>query len=138
MCYRYFDFKWNLFDLYLIWFVLHITLCDQVCQWLTTGRWFLRVLWFPPSIKLTACHDITEILLKLALTTITHNPNPERQQLCGSLYKGFVWLTDSSCVAPYTKVLYDWQTAVVWLPIQRFCMIDCHGNPTFFLNSPTK
>jgi hypothetical protein len=29
---------------------------------------FLRVLWFPPSIKLT--HDITEILLKVALNTI--------------------------------------------------------------------
>jgi len=29
---------------------------------------FLRVLWFPPPIKLT--HDITEILLKVALNTI--------------------------------------------------------------------
>ena len=28
------------------------TLCDKVCQWLSTGRWL--VLWFPPPIKLTA------------------------------------------------------------------------------------
>ena len=32
---------------------------------------FLRVLWFPPPIKLTA----TEILLKLALNTINHQTN---------------------------------------------------------------
>jgi hypothetical protein len=30
------------------------TLCDQVCQCLATGRWFSRVLRFPPPIKLTA------------------------------------------------------------------------------------
>jgi hypothetical protein len=31
---------------------------------------FLRVLQFPPPIKLTDPHDITEILLKVALNTI--------------------------------------------------------------------
>ena len=45
------------------------TLCDKVCQWLATGRWF-----FPgPSVSFTNktdCHDITEILLKVALNTI--------------------------------------------------------------------
>ena len=30
------------------------TLCDQVCQWLETGRWFSRALQFPLPIKLTA------------------------------------------------------------------------------------
>ena len=34
---------------------------------------FLRVLWFPPPMK-TDRHDITEILLKVALNTIHHNP----------------------------------------------------------------
>ena len=29
-------------------------LCDKVCQWLATGRWFSLVLRFPPQIKLTA------------------------------------------------------------------------------------
>ena len=33
--------------------ILDTTLCDKVCHWLATGRWFLRVLWFPPPIKLT-------------------------------------------------------------------------------------
>ena len=31
---------------------------------------FLRFLRFPPPIKLTDCHDIIEILLKVALSTI--------------------------------------------------------------------
>jgi hypothetical protein len=39
---------------------------------------FLRNLRFPPPIKLTATHDIAEILLKVALstTTLTHNLKP--------------------------------------------------------------
>jgi hypothetical protein len=28
--------------------VLDTTLCDKVCQWLATGRWFSPVLRFPP------------------------------------------------------------------------------------------
>jgi len=43
-------------------------LCDKVCQWFATGRWF------PPrpavsSTNKTDRHDITEILLKVALNT---------------------------------------------------------------------
>jgi hypothetical protein len=72
--------------------VIDTTLCDQVCQWLVTGQWFspgslvkfpLSVCqwlvtgqWFSPgslvsSINKTDHHDITEILLKVALNTIT-------------------------------------------------------------------
>ena len=48
------------------------TLCDKVCQWLATGRWFspgIRV----SSTNKTDRHDITEILLKVALSTIKPN-----------------------------------------------------------------
>ena len=38
-------------------------LCDNVCQWLVTVRWF-------SSTNKTDRHDITEILLKEALSTI--------------------------------------------------------------------
>ena len=43
--------------------------CDQVCQWLATCRWFSPS---PPvsSTNKTDRHDITEILLKMALNTI--------------------------------------------------------------------
>ena len=46
--------------------VLDTTLCDKVCQWLETGRWFLPV----SSTNKTDRHDKTEILLKVALNTI--------------------------------------------------------------------
>jgi hypothetical protein len=44
-------------------------LCDKVCQWLATGRWLSPD---PPvsSTNKTDPHDITEILLKVALSTI--------------------------------------------------------------------
>ena len=45
------------------------TLCDKVCQWLATGRWFSPG---PPvsSTNKTDRHDITKILLKVALNPI--------------------------------------------------------------------
>ena len=48
------------------------TLCDKGWQWLATGRWFFLG---PPvsSTNTIDCHDITEILLKVALNTITSN-----------------------------------------------------------------
>ena len=51
------------------WGVLDTTLCDKVCQWLATG------LWFSPGTPVSSTnkidhHDITEILLKIALNTI--------------------------------------------------------------------
>ena len=45
------------------------TLCDKVCQWLATGQWFSLVPPVSPTNK-TDHHDITEILLKVALNTI--------------------------------------------------------------------
>ena len=51
---------------------VYLTLCDKACQWLAAG------LWFSPgtlvsSINKTDNHDITEILLKVALNTINLN-----------------------------------------------------------------
>ena len=50
---------------------MYTTLCDKVCQWLTTGPWFSPG---PPvsSTNKTDRHDITEILLKVALNYITN------------------------------------------------------------------
>jgi hypothetical protein len=49
--------------------VLDTTLCDKVCQWLAAGRWFS--LGTPvSSTNKTDCHNVTEILLKVALNTI--------------------------------------------------------------------
>ena len=50
--------------------VLDTILCDKVCQWLATSHWFSPGTSVSPTNE-TNCHDITEILLKVALNTIT-------------------------------------------------------------------
>jgi hypothetical protein len=52
--------------------VLVATLCDKVCQWLMTSRWFSPDTLIPFT-NTTEHHDITEIWLKVALNTITPN-----------------------------------------------------------------
>ena len=54
------------------------TLCDKVCQWLATGRWFSPG---PPvsSTNKTDSHDITEILLKVALKQHQTNKQTNKQ-----------------------------------------------------------
>jgi hypothetical protein len=52
--------------------VLDTTLCDKVDSDLRQVGEFVLVLRFPPPIKLTA-NDITGILLKVALNTISLN-----------------------------------------------------------------
>ena len=47
--------------------VLDTTLCDKVGQSLATGQWFSPDF----LINKTDCHDITEIVLKVALNTIS-------------------------------------------------------------------
>ena len=45
---------------------------DQVCQYLAVGRWFSLGTTVSSPNK-TDCHDITEILSKVPLNTITPN-----------------------------------------------------------------
>jgi hypothetical protein len=49
--------------------VLDTTLCDQVCQWLAVGLWFSPGTLVSSTNK-TDRHNITDILLKVALNTI--------------------------------------------------------------------
>ena len=60
----------------------------KVCQWIVTIRWFspssqwlVTIRWFSLSspvysINKTDCHDVTEILLKVALNTINQPNQP--------------------------------------------------------------
>ena len=54
----------------LTWKTQTHTLCDKLCQWLATGWWFSPGIPVS-SINKTDRHDQTEILLKVALNTIT-------------------------------------------------------------------
>ena len=49
------------------------TLCDKVCQWLVTGWWFSPGTLVSSTIR-TDHHNITEIVLKVALNTINLTP----------------------------------------------------------------
>ena len=59
-------------DLWQVGGFLYTTLCDKVCQWLVTGRWFSPAHPVSSTNK-TDRHDITEILLKVALNTISQS-----------------------------------------------------------------
>ena len=50
--------------------VLDTSLCDKFCQWLATGRWFSPGTPVSSTNK-TDHHNINEILLKVALNTIS-------------------------------------------------------------------
>ena len=52
--------------------VLDTTLCDNVCQWLAAGDGGFVPSTPVSSTNTTDIHDITEILLKVALSTIPY------------------------------------------------------------------
>jgi hypothetical protein len=54
---------------------LFTTLCDKVCQWLEAGRRFSAGTPVSSTNK-TDRHVITEILLKVALSTMNTKPKP--------------------------------------------------------------
>ena len=51
-------------------YVLFSWICDEVCQWFATGRWFSPGTPVSSTNK-TDRHNITEIMFKVALNTIT-------------------------------------------------------------------
>jgi hypothetical protein len=51
-----------------MWGILDTKLCDKVCPWLATGQWFSLDPLVSSNNK-TDSHDLTEILLKVALNT---------------------------------------------------------------------
>jgi hypothetical protein len=53
------------------------TLCDKVCQWHAADRWFSPGTPVSSTNK-TERHDITEILLKMALNTIRPPRHPKK------------------------------------------------------------
>ena len=71
------------------------TTCDKVCQWLATSQWFSS---YPlvSSTNKTDCHDITEILLKVALNTIKQTNKKLRNKVYIEFKFLWFWLYDNS------------------------------------------
>ena len=69
------------------------TLYDKVCQWHATGRWFSPGPTFSSTNK-TDRHNITEILLKVALNTIKQINKPSWKYDISCM----IFQTDFTCV----------------------------------------
>jgi hypothetical protein len=82
--------------------VLNTTLCDKVCQWFVTGRWFSPV----SSTNKTDLYDIIEILLKVVLNTINLTP---------LLLTCFIrWIGCN-----YNYMMYRW-ISLLWVQLSTF------------------
>jgi hypothetical protein len=97
------------------------TLCDNVCQWLATGRWFSP----GPSVSSTNKtdrHDITEILLKVALNTIKqtkqHQNTTKRKKHLSLKRTNFVpcsdWLPKGIVTRLYKNKYCVYMLCVYW------------------------
>ena len=95
-----------------VWLLLRAwstTWYDKVCQWLATGQWFSTGTPVSSTNK-TDRHDITEILLKVALNTIKPNHLSKRFSLGGPIsckWAVSVILTQALQVYRYTFYLLD-------------------------------
>jgi hypothetical protein len=115
----------------LRWGVLHTTLCDKVCQWLAyitysifdyscyNSIWEIEIFWSFCHFKLaeiyivihmqvvsftnkTDCHNIAEILLKVALNTITNSRmNLFRLTICIVCMYSINLFNELACVLLY-------------------------------------
>jgi hypothetical protein len=87
------------------------TLCDKVCQWLATGRWFSLG---PPdsSTNKSDRHDITEILLKVALNTIKQTNKHKSKVL---LPHGYVTSADLAILLNPFGLLAHKTFGIIWL-----------------------
>jgi len=68
--------------------VIDATLWDIVCQWLTAGQWFSPDTLVSSTNK-TDHYDITEVLLKVALNTITLLQEGHKCRIFYCLYNFF-------------------------------------------------
>jgi hypothetical protein len=90
----------------------HTTLCDKVCQWPATGQWVSPV----PSTNKTDRHDIAEILLKVALSTINQTINPFKTFHIWLLFvtnfiETILWiLLIFTCIYAKAKLIFDVST----------------------------
>ena len=86
-------------------------LCDKVCQWLTTCRWFSPGIPVSSTNK-TDCHVITEILLKVVLNTINQTKPttyPHKPSFC--VHKGLQKLV-GSFIDPWLDMMQKSNMAV--------------------------
>jgi hypothetical protein len=104
--------------------VRRTTLCDKVCQWLATGRWFSPG---PPlssiggSTNKTDRHDITEILLRVALNTIKQTNKQTNKQKHFNGSKPWISTPLRFCINVAKTLQINTKKMVPWNLIYTFC-----------------
>ena len=80
--------KGTIAKLYVPWYIFPISSSGDavVSQWLMAGRWFSRSIPVPSTNK-TDHHDITVILLKVALSI--KKPNHRYENTCINVWQGY-------------------------------------------------
>ena len=122
------------FEPYLWRGVLDTTLCDKVCQWLATGQWFSLI----SSTTNTDRHDMTEIFLKVVLTTI-NQPNSVPTVTVEN--KSDCTLVSSSSFSPFSylpsvSLYFQWWPPSNWKNKNKICyFLSCLYDFFSLLNS---
>ena len=111
--------------------VLDTTLCDKVCQCLATGRWFSPLTPVSSTYK-TDRHEITEILLKVALNTINHKLTKQKHlktsnssaivSICNTYsfsYVIYIWKSLYQFIHPCLENIYKQLSDLV-------CQVQCN------------
>jgi hypothetical protein len=115
--------------------VLNTTLCDKVCQWLGTGPWFSLGTSVSSTNK-TDHHDITEILLKVALNTINQPKPTQLRCIILTLGPTRLWIApNAACLAEKRQVLIlysvdwnEWISNLLYdLPLMRQACWSSHS-----------
>jgi hypothetical protein len=94
------------------------TLCDKVCQWLATDRWFSPGPLVSSTNK-TDRHVITEILLKVVLNTIKQT---NKQTSLHMYYHLFV-VIERITVMPQKSWQLWWLSILLWKPFQSSLVV---------------
>jgi hypothetical protein len=109
--------------------VLDTTLCDKVCQWFESGRWYSWYAGFLPQIKLTAT-----IWLKNCESGVKHhNPNYDMLYVCFSMVVHLIMnILRHSVIDKQHRnrmmcfdikyIIYLWSLKVIWQI--SFCNIE--------------
>jgi hypothetical protein len=100
--------------------VLDTTSCDKFCQWLETGRLFSLGMLVSSTTK-TDCHDITEILFKVALSIIIKHTNMCRTSIYYTQHVNHLFFTGFTHLNDHVLFIY---IITFWIAVDRVILIS--------------